>query len=100
MASYNEVMDVNAKSMPKRKGAEAKPELKEMTHSRSANGGHVFEHRMHQSAGPYHEPEMHTFGAEEGKKALAHFAQHAGLSEHMGGKKEEPEDGEAAGAAY
>lgn len=76
MASFHEVQDINARSTPK-KGA--KPEMRSMEYEKSANGGHVFTHRMHQSEGRYIEPETHTFGKEQGKEALAHFAKHAGL---------------------
>lgn len=89
----NEVMDINMRSSPKGKAMKA-PELKSMEHERSANGGHVFTHRMVSTGGSYHEPQTHTFGAEEGKKVLAHFAEHAGLSEHIKGDKDS-----AAGAA-
>lgn len=91
MASYNEVQDINAKSSVK-KGPKV---LREISHERSANGGHVFTHGFkNDGPGPYHESETHTFGADEGEKAVAHFAQHAGI-------KSEPEgDGDsAAGAA-
>lgn len=88
----HEVMDINARTPQKKP---AKKELREMTHSRSANGGHVFEHRFHNAGGPYIEPEQHTFGEEEGRKALEHFAEHAGLSEHMGKAEAEPEEEEA-----
>lgn len=94
MASYHEVMDVNARSTPK-KGAKV---MKGLEHEHSANGGHVFTHRFKNDGPGYHEPETHTFGREEGRQALEHFAKHAGLSEHL---KAEPEDDKdsAAGAA-
>lgn len=87
----SEVMDVNARSI--HKGKSSPPEVKSIEHERSANGGHVFTHRMAQAGGPYHEPEVHTFGKDEGKKALAHFATHAGISEVKSDKDS------AAGAA-
>lgn len=93
MANFHEVMDMNQRSMPK-KGNEKAPELKRMEYERSANGGHMFTHRMEQGE-RYVEPKTHTFGKEEGAKALSHFAEHAGLSEHMGEVKEEAGDGEA-----
>ena len=83
----SEVMDVNMRSGMKK----SKPEMKSMEYERSANGGHIFTHRMSQDGGSYHEPEVHTFGADEGDKAMAHFAQSAGLP--MGDKDS------AAGAA-
>jgi len=76
----HEVMDVNSRTMPKKK---SRGEMKTMEYGRSDNGGHAFIHRMKDDDGGYHEPETHTFGAEEGGKALAHFAKHAGLEEHM-----------------
>lgn len=92
--NIHEVMDANAKSMPKR-GKEEKHEIRSIEHSRSSNGGHLIEHRFHNGNGSYKESETHTFGKDEGKKALAHFAEHAGLSEHLKGieKKQEGEAG-------
>lgn len=104
MASIHEVMDLNQRSQPKRAGA-AKAEVKRIEHERSSNGGHIFTHHMESGNGAYHEPEHHTFGKEEGRAALEHFAKHAGLSEHLESPKEE-ESGEgedeesSAGAAY
>lgn len=102
MANYSEVMDLNQRSAPK-KGKESKREIRKIEHERSANGGHVFTHHMENAEGSYHEPEMHAFGKEEGREALAHFAEHAGLSEHMGGEDEdepvEDDEDSAAGAA-
>lgn len=89
--NFNEVMDINARTKPK----SGKREIEEISHKRSANGGHVFMHRMINRGGDYHEPEMHTFGAEEGMEALSHFAEHSGLSEHM----VKPDKDSAAGAA-
>lgn len=102
MANFNEVMDMNARSMPKR-GAEKKPEVRSIEHERSENGGHVFKHNFENHGAGYKEPEMHTFGKSEGREALEHFAKHAGLSEHMT-REEEPGEPEgdidsAAGAA-
>ena len=85
----SEVMDINQRSGMKK----SKPEMKSMEYERSANGGHVFTHRM-QNNGSYHEPETHTFGADEGAKAMAHFAKHAGISENVKADKDS-----AAGAA-
>lgn len=77
--TMGDMLEVNSKTPMKGK----KSEMKSMEHERSANGGHVFTHRMMQGAGQYNEPEVHTFGADEGKQALHHFAEHAGLGEHM-----------------
>jgi len=96
MANFHEVMDMNAKSTPKRKGGESEHKLKRVEHERSSNGGHVFTHHAHNSGmSSFKEPETHTFGKEEGKEALKHFAEHAGLSEHLKGieKKQEGEAG-------
>ena len=90
--TMGDMLEVNSKTpMP---GKQAEPEMKSMEHERSANGGHVFTHRMMQGPGQYNEPEVHTFGADEGKQALAHFAKHAGISETVKGDKDS-----AAGAA-
>ena len=91
--TMGDMLEVNSKTpMP---GKQAEPELKSMEHERSANGGHVFTHRMMNNGGSYRDPEIHTFGADEGKAALGHFAEHAGLSEHLpAGDKDS-----AAGAA-
>lgn len=93
--NFGQVMDANSKSAGKKRVE--KPTLRELDYKKSANGGHVFTHRMDNHGPEYHEPEVHTFGPEEGHKALAHFAEHAGLSEHMG----EPagDEDSAAGAA-
>lgn len=108
MASIHEVMDLNQRSMPKRAAKEGKREIKRIDHEKSENGGHIFTHHVEQGNGPYREPEHHTFGKEEGRAALEHFAKHAGLSEHLEAPKEEkPGEGEdeegdedsAAGAA-
>ena len=92
-SNMGEMLEVNSRT-PMKKGAE--PELKSMEHERSANGGHVFTHRMMNNGGgnTYYEPEVHTFGANEGKQALAHFAKHAGISENVKADKDS-----AAGAA-
>jgi hypothetical protein len=71
----SQVMDVNMRSMPKK----SKPVLRSIEHERSSNGGHVFTHRMANDGGSYHEPEVHTFGKDDGKGVMAHFAKYAGL---------------------
>lgn len=86
-----DMMEINSKTHPKR----SKGVVKSIEHERSSNGGHVFTHRMAHDGGNYHEPEVHTFGKDEGKKALAHFAKHSGVSS----EKVEPDEDSAAGAA-
>lgn len=98
MASYHEIQDVNAKSTPK-KGPKI---LSRIEHERSENGGHIFTHRFKNDGPGYHEPETHTFGADEGDKATDHFRKHAGIKVKV---KVEPAEGaddndSAAGAAY
>lgn len=89
--NLHEVMDVNARTkMHKSKGV-----VKSIEHERSSNGGHVFTHRMASDGGNYHEPEVHTFGKDEGKKALEHFAKHSGT----GSESVKPDKDSAAGAA-
>ena len=104
MGTMAEMQDINMRSMPK-KGMAA-PELKRLEHERSSNGGHVFTHMMHQGNGAYMEPEVHTFGADEGKAALEHFAKHAGIENHLASTEQHEEESgndageeEAAGAA-
>ncbi|MDE2098388.1 MAG: hypothetical protein KGL39_14130 [Patescibacteria group bacterium] len=59
--------------------------LKEITVSRAANGGHVVEHRFDNSGpGAYIDPETHVFGKADGKKVLAHIAQHMGMNDADG----------------
>jgi hypothetical protein len=43
------------------------------------NGGHVVNHRFHSGNGPYHEPEQHVFGADDGEKLMAHLKTHLGI---------------------
>lgn len=60
--------------------------------SRSLDGGHVVEHHYTNYS---HEPRPYKFGPNEGSRAAAHIARHAGLP--AGGGAEEPEaaaDGE------
>lgn len=89
----HEVMEVNSKSMPKRKSSPTK--LSSMEYKPAENGGHVMTHRMESEDGGYHEPAVHVFGKDEGKKLLAHFAEHAGIK--SGDVK--PDSDSAAGAA-
>lgn len=92
MASYNDMIDANMKASPK---AKAMPkQLRAIEHERSSNGGHVFTHRFVNSGPGYHEPETHTFGADEDDKALAHFAKHAGMSKVTGDEDGDNEKGE------
>lgn len=91
MGSYHDMQEINAKSSPK-KGAKV---LRSVTHERSSNGGHIFEHRFKNDGPGYHEPETHSFGADEGKQALAHFAKHVGLTSD----EVKPDADSAAGAA-
>lgn len=109
MASYNEVQDLNSRTMPRKRGAEKSPALKSIEHERSANGGHVFTHRFHNDGSGFKEAETHTFGADEHEKAAEHFHKHADLKvkiavkpEAEDGDENEGEDDEdsAAGAAY
>ena len=80
--TMGDMLEINSRT-PMKKGKESELAMKSMEHERSANGAHVFTHRMMNNGGAYHEPEIHTFSADEGKQALSHFAEHAGLSEHM-----------------
>lgn len=98
MANFHEVMDMNQRTPMPGKGKKA--EISTIEHKASENGGHVFTHHMESTSGAYHAPEIHTFGADEGHAALAHFAQHSGLSEHMGAEDHvEDDEDSAAGAA-
>jgi len=89
--NHHEVMDINMRTSKK----PSKAHVREMRHKRSANGGHVFTHEMEGEDGRYVEPETHTYGKDEGKKVLAHFAKHAGLEDDL--PKADPDS--AAGAA-
>jgi len=86
--NLHEVMDVNSKTLPKSKSMPAK--MVSMEYKPAENGGHVLTHRMESEDGRYHEPEVHVFGKGEGKKLLAHFAEHAGVN---------PDPDSAAGTA-
>lgn len=55
--------------------------VKSIEHERSANGGHVFNHRFDNSGDwEYANSETFTFGPDESEKAMAHFAKMAGIS--------------------
>lgn len=49
-------------------------------------GGHIITHHY---SGYQHEPKAHSFGKDDGEKAMAHIAKHAGLEE-QGGSEPEP----------
>ena len=82
------VMDGNAKAQAGKGKA-----LRHLQISHAENGGHIVEHHF-ESGERYHEPEMHVFAKKEGKKMIAHIAKHMGVADG------EPEEKEAAGAAY
>lgn len=89
--SAHEVMDANYRSRGGKKS------LRSITLSHAENGGHIAEHR-YESAGQYHEPEMHVFGKGEGKKLMAHIAEHMKIEHEPKAEAEQEET--AAGAAY
>lgn len=95
MANYAEVMDMNARSMPKKGKSEHK--LRSIEIERAANGGFIASHRFHNSGpGEYKEPEQHTFGADEGKKLIAHLGEHLGIETAKASEEpKEEEPGEA-----
>ena len=77
------------------KPAKAGPkELREYSIEKADNGGHIAKLRFHQENGPYHEPESHVFGADEGHKLIAHMSKHMGLK-GASAKAEESAEGEA-----
>lgn len=84
--NFSEALHSNAKA---RMGKEGPKVLKSIEHEESENGGHMFTHRFESNGMGYKEPETHTFGKDEGRKALEHFAKHAGLSEHLEPASEE-----------
>jgi len=53
--------------------------------SRSLEGGHVIEHHY---TSYQHEPKPYKFGKEEGGRAAAHIARHAGLPHPKLGEQE------------
>jgi hypothetical protein len=63
----------------------------------SENDGHVVTHEFENpmSMGERHEPEVHAFGAGDGKAMLAHVAKHLGVETAEEAKQEE-EDGDGA----
>ncbi len=74
MADYAEALSQKAK--PRKAGPK---ELRSVEIEKAENGGHTVSHRFKSNDGPYHEPEQHVFGAAEGKKLLAHLAEHLGI---------------------
>lgn len=74
--SYAQVMDMNAKASHR-----GKKSLRSIEVERSANGGFIARHRFNNEGPHYHEPEEHTFGKDEGKKFMAHMAEHMGVNE-------------------
>jgi hypothetical protein len=82
-------MDVASGAYDHRKGKQ-EPAAKELDHMRvtpGENGGVSIEHHF---TSMEHPPEMHVFGASEGKEAAAHFMKHSRMSE-----KEESEEHES-----
>ena len=57
-----------------------KKELRSIEISKAENGGHIVEHRFENGDGPYHSPEQHVFGKDEGAKLTAHLKEHMGIS--------------------
>jgi hypothetical protein len=57
-----------------------KKELRSIEISKAENGGHIVEHRFNSGDGPYHSPEQHVFGADEGAKLLSHLKEHMAIS--------------------
>jgi hypothetical protein len=82
------MVEVAAEKMPKGKKVLAHIEI----HPRMG-GGHTVRHVY---AGFQHEPKEYQFKENEGKKAMAHIARHAGMP--AGGGAEEPETADDAGA--
>ena len=72
--AYAEALSSRPK-MPKA----GKKELRSIEVSNAQNGGHIVEHRFSSGDGPYHAPEQHVFGADEGSKLMAHLKQHMGI---------------------
>lgn len=93
MASFEEALS----QRPKTKKA-GPPVLRSIQIEKAENGGHIAQHRFHNNGpGPYHEPESHVFGADEGHKLLAHVAKHLGIKgqAESEGEGEMAEEGEA-----
>ena len=67
------------------KGKKAPKVLDHLRISRSLEGGHVIEHHY---TSYQHEPKPYKFGKEEGGRAAAHIARHAGLPHPKLGEQE------------
>lgn len=63
----------------KPKFGSAKKELHSIEIEKAENGGHIVRHRFEGGDGPYHSPESHAFGADEGHKLLSHLKEHLGI---------------------
>ncbi len=67
-----------AEAISRPRGAKpAKAKLEHLKLTPAENGGHIVEHVMTHAEGPWHEPESHVFGADEGKKLVDHLVEHA-----------------------
>jgi hypothetical protein len=63
--------------------------------AQGAEGGHIVTHHFVNSGpGPYHDPEPHPFGPEQGGEAMSHIADTMGMkpSEHEGEEEGQEEE--------
>lgn len=87
---YAEAVNESRKGMGKKMSPK---EIRSVEIEKAENGGHTVTHRFKQpSNGPYHESEgPHVFGADEGKKLVAHLVKHLGIKVEAPDKEVESE---------
>lgn len=88
--SKQDYAEAISRPSPMKKGSK---ELRSVEIEKADNGGHTVTHRFHSPEGPYHEPETHVFGKNEGKKLVEHLQNHLGI-EMQGAEAEDKGEGE------
>ena len=68
-----------------------KRKLSHLEVRKAKNGGHIVRHHF---ANFEHEPEEHTFGADEGEAMIAHVSKHMGVKAEAKEEAAEPEEEE------